>query len=147
MDRDELTALHNALATVVRGPDAVRVQVAQWLASEVAKPNGHDPRPPERDSQPPVLTPPRVEAKVQAARPVKPAPAQAADSGGDAGQSRSERARSRKRRRRFPIGDWRAVAATRSARGGRERSRRPMAREGSGGALRRRRLNDGGGDT
>ena len=41
---------------------------------EVAKPNGHDPRPPERDSRPTVLHAAAREAEVQAARPVEPAP-------------------------------------------------------------------------
>ena len=46
MNRDELTALRDAIDTVLTWPDAVRDQVARWLAPEAAKPNGRDPHPP-----------------------------------------------------------------------------------------------------
>jgi hypothetical protein len=47
MTREELGALHAALEAVLAWPDAVRDEVARWLAPEAAKPgNGLDPHPP-----------------------------------------------------------------------------------------------------
>jgi DNA-binding transcriptional ArsR family regulator len=48
MDREELTALRDAIDTLLTWPDSVREQMARWLAREAAKPgNGldHDPPP------------------------------------------------------------------------------------------------------
>lgn len=46
MNREELAALREAIDTVLTWPDAVRDQVARWLALPASKPNGHDPHPP-----------------------------------------------------------------------------------------------------
>ena len=45
MNRQELTALRDALDALLVWPDGVLVQMARWLA-DVAKPNGRDPAPP-----------------------------------------------------------------------------------------------------
>jgi hypothetical protein len=45
MNREELSALQDAIATILAWPPAVFDQVAAWLAP-TAKPNGHDPHPP-----------------------------------------------------------------------------------------------------
>jgi hypothetical protein len=47
MDREELSALRNAIDTVLTWPDSVRNEVARWLTPQGAKPNGrgHDPPP------------------------------------------------------------------------------------------------------
>jgi hypothetical protein len=44
MDRDELTALRDALAALLTWPDSVRAELARWLAAPPAptKANGHD---------------------------------------------------------------------------------------------------------
>ena len=54
MTRDELAALRDALEAVLAWPDAVRVEVARWLAPAAAKPNG-------RDSHPPPIAPTSAE--------------------------------------------------------------------------------------
>ena len=46
MTREELTALRDAIDITHALPDSLRALLAQWLAPEVAKPNGHDPHPP-----------------------------------------------------------------------------------------------------
>jgi hypothetical protein len=47
MDRDELTALRDAIDVLLKCPDAVRAQFMKWFSPEAAKPgNGHDPHPP-----------------------------------------------------------------------------------------------------
>jgi hypothetical protein len=38
MDREQLTALRDALDTLLTWPDGVREQVAQWLTPEASKP-------------------------------------------------------------------------------------------------------------
>ena len=50
MNREELSALRDAIDTVLAWPDAVRDQVAAWLAPQAAKPNGRDPHPPRFQS-------------------------------------------------------------------------------------------------
>jgi hypothetical protein len=49
MNREELVALRDAIDTVLTWPDAVRDQIAAWLAPEAtkgaARGNGLDPRP------------------------------------------------------------------------------------------------------
>jgi hypothetical protein len=45
MDREELSALHDALGIVLTWPENVRTQIAAWLAPEAAKPNGVDHHP------------------------------------------------------------------------------------------------------
>ena len=57
MDREHLLTLHAAMGTILTWPPAVLDEIARWLA--LAKPNGHDPRPPngmELDP-PPVASP------------------------------------------------------------------------------------------
>ena len=51
MNRDELTALRDAIGVLLTWPPAVRDQVAAWLTPEAAlRPgNGLDPQPPPRD--------------------------------------------------------------------------------------------------
>ena len=46
INREELGALHAAIATILAWPAAVFDEVVRWLAPEAAKPNGHDPHPP-----------------------------------------------------------------------------------------------------
>jgi hypothetical protein len=46
MTREELTALRDAIDLTLALPDSIRALLAQWLAPETAKPNGHDPHPP-----------------------------------------------------------------------------------------------------
>jgi hypothetical protein len=46
MTRQELTALRDAIDMTLALPDSIRALLAQWLAPETAKPNGHDPHPP-----------------------------------------------------------------------------------------------------
>jgi Winged helix-turn-helix DNA-binding len=54
MNREELAALHAALAAVLGWPDNIRETIGRWLASEAAwpapasKPNGQDHDPPSR---------------------------------------------------------------------------------------------------
>lgn len=46
MNREELIQLRDAIDLALALPDSVRKLLAQWLAPETAKPNGHDPHPP-----------------------------------------------------------------------------------------------------
>ena len=43
MNRAELGALRDAIDTILTWPDSVRDQIAQWLQTDVSKPNGADP--------------------------------------------------------------------------------------------------------
>ena len=43
MDRAELGALRDAIDTILSWPDSVRGQIAQWLQTDAANPNGADP--------------------------------------------------------------------------------------------------------
>ena len=43
MDRAELGALRDAIDTILTWPDSVRGQIAQWLQTDVANPNGAGP--------------------------------------------------------------------------------------------------------
>jgi hypothetical protein len=45
VDRAELGALRDAIDTILTWPDSVRGQVAQWLQTDVSKPNCADPDP------------------------------------------------------------------------------------------------------
>jgi hypothetical protein len=38
MDRDELTALRDAIDVMLAWPDALRAEIARWLSPEAAKP-------------------------------------------------------------------------------------------------------------
>jgi hypothetical protein len=42
MDRAELGALRDAIDTILTWPDSVRDQIAQWLQTDVSKPEGAD---------------------------------------------------------------------------------------------------------
>ena len=46
MTREELIALRDAIDMTLALPDSLRELLAQWLAPEASKPNGHDPSPP-----------------------------------------------------------------------------------------------------
>jgi hypothetical protein len=46
MNRQELTALRDAINVVLNWPDSVCTQVAAWLFPGLPKPNGRDPHPP-----------------------------------------------------------------------------------------------------
>jgi hypothetical protein len=47
VNREELTALRNAIEVLLKLPDGVRAQLGRWFAPTAAKPgNGHDPHPP-----------------------------------------------------------------------------------------------------
>ena len=46
MTREELAALRDVIDMTLALPDSVRELLAQWLAPETARPNGHDPHPP-----------------------------------------------------------------------------------------------------
>jgi hypothetical protein len=48
MTWEELVASRDAIDIMLALPDSLRALLAQWLAPEVAKPNGHDPHPPAR---------------------------------------------------------------------------------------------------
>ena len=72
LTREELTVLRDAIDMTLALPDSIRELLAQWLAPQASKPNGHDPHPP-------APTPP-LKARTRAkARRVKPTPAQAAE--------------------------------------------------------------------
>ena len=43
MNPAELGALRDAIATILTWPDSVRDQIAQWLQTDVSKPNRADP--------------------------------------------------------------------------------------------------------
>jgi hypothetical protein len=43
VDRAELSALRDAIDTILNWPDSVREQIAQWLQTDVANPNGAGP--------------------------------------------------------------------------------------------------------
>ena len=45
MDRAELGALRDAIDTILNWRDSVRDQIAQWLQTDVSKPNRVDPGP------------------------------------------------------------------------------------------------------
>lgn len=51
MTLDELTALRDAIDALVKLPDRLRDQVAQWLAPTAARPNGRDPHPPQAEPE------------------------------------------------------------------------------------------------
>jgi len=59
VDRAELGALRDAIDTILNWPDSVRAQIAQWLQTDVSKPDRADPgrlsRP--RSNRPPGLRP------------------------------------------------------------------------------------------
>jgi hypothetical protein len=63
--REELVALRDAIDMTLALPDSLRALLAQWLAPEASKPNGHDLRSP-------VPTPPLRTVKARAARRAKP---------------------------------------------------------------------------
>jgi hypothetical protein len=46
MNREELSALRDAIDAVLAWPESVCDQVARWLAPEASKPSGRDPHPP-----------------------------------------------------------------------------------------------------
>ena len=48
MNRAELGALRDAIDTILRWPDSVRDQIAQWLQTDTSNPNGGDPARPSR---------------------------------------------------------------------------------------------------
>jgi hypothetical protein len=84
MDREELTALRDAIGVMLAWPDAVRDQIAAWLKPEAsARPNGLDPHPPPaatpngRDPHPPVQIP-KVSVFARDAHPPPASPARAA---------------------------------------------------------------------
>jgi hypothetical protein len=73
MTREELTALRDAIDITLALPDSIREMLAQWLTPAIARPNGHDLRPP-------VPTPPaRPAAPVKAKSYDNPAHARAAE--------------------------------------------------------------------
>jgi hypothetical protein len=43
VNRAELGALRDAIDTILTWPDSVRGQIAQWLQTDVSKPNRADP--------------------------------------------------------------------------------------------------------
>jgi hypothetical protein len=61
MNREELSALRDAIDTVLTWPDSVRAEIARWLTPEAAKSNGRDPHPPltETASETKGVSPPR----------------------------------------------------------------------------------------
>ena len=59
MNRENLVVLHAAMSTVLAWPPAVLDEIARWLAPAAAKPNGHDPHPPNgKDLDPPPIASP-----------------------------------------------------------------------------------------
>jgi hypothetical protein len=70
MTREELTALRDAIDTVLTWTAAVRAEIARWLTPQAAKPgNGLDPRPPIAST--PKLVKPRRVVKPNGARAVE----------------------------------------------------------------------------
>ena len=59
MNRAELGALRDAIDTILTWPDSVRDQIAQWLQTDVSKPNCADPGPlsRSRSNRPPGFKP------------------------------------------------------------------------------------------
>jgi hypothetical protein len=53
MNREELTALHDAIGVLLTWPQSVRDQIAAWLAPGATKGNGLDPHPPIAATAPP----------------------------------------------------------------------------------------------
>jgi hypothetical protein len=68
MTREELIALRDAIDMTLALPDSLRELLAQWLAPEASKPNGHDrspPTPTPSTPRPVTPIPPRVKAEVK----------------------------------------------------------------------------------
>jgi hypothetical protein len=59
VNREELTALRDAIDVTLALPDSIRELLAQWLAPEAARPNGHDARPPVPTPSPKAAPAPR----------------------------------------------------------------------------------------
>ena len=59
MNRAELGALRDAIATILNWPDSVRDQIARWLQTDASKPKGADPGQlsHSRSNRPPGLKP------------------------------------------------------------------------------------------
>ena len=62
MTREELTALRDAIDLTLALPDSIRELLAQWLAPEASKPNGHDLHPPVPPPSPKAAPAPRPAA-------------------------------------------------------------------------------------
>jgi hypothetical protein len=62
MNREELTALRDAIDMTLALPDSIRELLAQWLTPAAAKPNGHDHRPPVPPPRPKAAPMPRPAA-------------------------------------------------------------------------------------
>jgi hypothetical protein len=62
MIREELVQLRDAIDMTLALPDSIREMLAQWLAPEVAKPNGRDPHPPVPPPTPKAAPTPRPTA-------------------------------------------------------------------------------------
>jgi hypothetical protein len=70
MTREELSALHAALAAVLGWPDGIRELIGRWLASETAWPgNGQDSHSPSHVPSTPRPTPARYVGKIRRGRP------------------------------------------------------------------------------
>jgi DNA-binding transcriptional ArsR family regulator len=62
MNRQELTALRDAIDLTLALPDSVREMLAHWLTPATAKPNGHDAHPPVPTPTPRAAPTPRPAA-------------------------------------------------------------------------------------
>jgi hypothetical protein len=62
VNREELTALRDAIDITLALPGSIRELLAQWLAPAAAKPNGHDPHPPVPTTPPKAAPAPRPAA-------------------------------------------------------------------------------------
>ena len=79
MTREELIQLRHAIDMTLALPDSVRELLAQWLAPEAPKPNGHDLRPPVPTPTPKAAPAPRPAASKPREGHDNPAHARAAE--------------------------------------------------------------------
>ena len=135
MNRENLVVLHAAMSTVLAWPPAVLDEIARWLAPAAAKPNGHDPHPPNGKDldPPPIASPsPRSPATPHAGKdPPRPIAGRGKDRRaaprGATGRPGPERRQVGRRCQDQSIDCRRPPARARRARACREGRRRPMA--------------------
>jgi hypothetical protein len=141
MDREQLTALRDAIDTVLTWPDNVRSEIARWLTTETAKPNGRDPHPLPlasmgNGSETEQFAPHRSPTPCRQGAPRQAEPGEsgraAAASDGDALQPRSIRECAGQRRGEQQERDRRKTATIGAARRGHEGHDRSMEIEGRG---------------
>jgi DNA-binding transcriptional ArsR family regulator len=66
MNREQLVTLHAAMSALLALPPSMLDEIARWLAPAAAKPNGHDPHPPNgKDLDPPPIASPSHSGKAR----------------------------------------------------------------------------------